>query len=172
MTKPRRRLEVRGNYDIPTDAIQVYKPDTTTIEYPNLIYSNTNPLYGLFGAGIGYNMHGQLIDYNNGGVQITEEQAKQKAKQYYRTPKERVTSAAKVTLMDMALDRFRTNKKYKDGGSIHIKPSKVGTFRAAASRHGMGVQEFASRVLANKNNYSSAMVKKANFARNASKWNH
>lgn len=61
-------------------------------------------------------------------------------------------------------------KKERDGGSIHIKPSKVGTFRAAASRHGMGVQEFASRVLANKDNYSSAMVKKANFARNASKW--
>jgi len=56
------------------------------------------------------------------------------------------------------------------GGSIHIKPSKHGTFTAAASRHGMGVQAFASRVLANKENYSPAMVKKANFARNASKW--
>lgn len=112
MPKPRRSLEYRGAYDIPTDAIQVYKPDTTTIEYPNLIYSSTNPLYGLFGSGIGYNMHGQLIDYNNGGVPVTEEQAKQKAKQYYRTPRERARSAAKVILMDMALDRFRTNKKY------------------------------------------------------------
>lgn len=46
---------------------------------------------------------------------------------------------------------YRPQKR--DGGSIHIKPSKVGTFRAAASRHGMGVQEFASRVLANKDNY-------------------
>lgn len=34
----------------------------------------------------------------------------------------------------------------------------------------MGVQEFASRVLANKEDYSPAMVKKANFAKNASKW--
>jgi|GEM_PF-5035395 len=36
----------------------------------------------------------------------------------------------------------------------------------------MGVQAFASKVLANKDDYSPAMVKKANFARNASKWNH
>ena len=56
------------------------------------------------------------------------------------------------------------------GGSIHIDPSKRGTFTAAASRHGMGVQAFASKVLANKDNYSPAMVKKANFARNASHW--
>ena len=58
------------------------------------------------------------------------------------------------------------------GGYIHIAPSKRGTFTAAASKHGMGVQEFANRVLANKENYSPAMVKKANFARNASKWKH
>lgn len=59
---------------------------------------------------------------------------------------------------------------YANGGKIHIDPSKKGTFTAAASRHGMGVQEFASRVLANKEDYSPAMVKKANFARNSSKW--
>ena len=55
-------------------------------------------------------------------------------------------------------------------GGIYIKPSKRGTFTAAATKHGMGVQEFASKVLANKENYSSAMVKKANFARNAGRW--
>lgn len=59
---------------------------------------------------------------------------------------------------------------YAEGGSIHIQPSKRGTFTAAAKKHGKGVQEFARQVLANKDNYSSAMVKKANFARNASKW--
>jgi hypothetical protein len=62
--------------------------------------------------------------------------------------------------------------KKSSGGSIHIAPSKRGTFTAAATKHGMGVQEFASRVLRNKEDYSPAMVKKANFARNASKWNH
>ena len=57
-----------------------------------------------------------------------------------------------------------------DGGSIYIKPSKRGTFTEAAKRRGLEVQEFADRVLANKENYSPAMVKKANFARNAAKW--
>ena len=61
--------------------------------------------------------------------------------------------------------------QYAEGGGIHIKPSKRGTFTAAATKHGMGVQEFASKVLRNKDSYSPAMVKKANFARNASKWN-
>lgn len=61
---------------------------------------------------------------------------------------------------------------YADGGSIYIKPNKRGTFTATAKKHNMGVQEFANKVLANKENYSSAMVKKANFARNAAGWKH
>ena len=58
------------------------------------------------------------------------------------------------------------------GGSINIKPSKRGTFTAEATKRGKSVQAFASQVLANKENYTPAMVKKANFARNASKWKH
>lgn len=64
----------------------------------------------------------------------------------------------------------RNRRLYSEGGSINIKPNKRGTFTAAATKHGMGVQEFASKVLANKEDYSPAMVKKANFARNAAKW--
>lgn len=52
-----------------------------------------------------------------------------------------------------------------NGASIRIAPSKRGTFTAAATKHRMGVQEFASKVLANKDAYSPAMVKKANFAK-------
>lgn len=63
------------------------------------------------------------------------------------------------------------DKIFKLGG-IHIAPSKRGTFTVAAKKHGMGVQAFASKVLTNKSNYSPAMVKKANFARNASRWHH
>ena len=55
---------------------------------------------------------------------------------------------------------------YAEGGDIYIKPSKRGTFTAAAKKHGKSVQAFASQVLANKENYSPAMVRKANFARN------
>lgn len=61
-------------------------------------------------------------------------------------------------------------KRFDTGGNIYIKPSKRGTFTAAAKEHGKSVQAFASQVLANKDNYSPAMVKKANFARNAAKW--
>ena len=61
--------------------------------------------------------------------------------------------------------------QYAEGGGIHIKPSKRGAFTAAATKHGMGVQEFANKVLANKDKYSPAMVKKANFARNSRNWN-
>jgi hypothetical protein len=61
---------------------------------------------------------------------------------------------------------------FSHGGGIHIDPSKKGTFTAAATKHGKSVQGFASQVLANKENYSPAMVKKANFAKNASKWKH
>ena len=59
---------------------------------------------------------------------------------------------------------------FAEGGKIHIKPSKRGTFTAAAKKHGKSVQGFASQVLANKEDYSPAMIKKANFARNAAKW--
>ena len=72
-------------------------------------------------------------------------------------------TAQKITQVTSMFDEKKT-------GGIYIKPSKRGTFTAAATKHGMGVQEFASKVLANKEDYSPAMVKKANFARNASRW--
>lgn len=62
-------------------------------------------------------------------------------------------------------------QRMKGGGDINIKESKKGTFTKAAKKRGMGVQEFAKKVLNNKDQYSTAMVKKANFARNAKKWN-
>lgn len=65
------------------------------------------------------------------------------------------------------IPNIKMTKKY---GGIHIKPSKRGTFTAAAKRHHMSVQEFARKVLNNRAQFSAAMIKKANFARNASKW--
>lgn len=56
------------------------------------------------------------------------------------------------------------------GGGIHIKKSHRGLFTKEAKKHGMGVQEFASHVLANKDKYSPEVVKRANFARNATKF--
>jgi hypothetical protein len=68
-------------------------------------------------------------------------------------------------------EEFAMGGKAKKG-KIYIKPSKRGTFTAAANKHGKSVQAFASEVLANKSKFSPAMVKKANFARNAAKWHH
>lgn len=54
--------------------------------------------------------------------------------------------------------------------AIHIKDSTKGSFTAAA-KPGESTQAHAKRVLSNPN-ASPAMRKKANFARNAAKWNH
>lgn len=89
-----------------------------------------------------------------------------------------LSTAEKADIMKMAIGNGIYNledikgiyKEFAEGGKIHIDPSKKGTFTAAASRHGKSVQEFASQVLAHPENYSPAMRKKANFARNAAKW--
>ena len=60
----------------------------------------------------------------------------------------------------------------KKGSGIHIKEENKGKFTASAKAHGMGVQEFASKVLNNKEDYSPTLVKRANFARNAKKFKH
>lgn len=60
--------------------------------------------------------------------------------------------------------------EYSNGGTIHIKPENKGKFTAAAKRAGKSVQGYASQILANPDNYSSTLVKRANFAHNAAKW--
>jgi len=60
---------------------------------------------------------------------------------------------------------------YSSGG-IHINPANKGKFTASAQHAGMGTQEFANHVLANKEDYSSTQVKRANFAHNAAGWKH
>lgn len=94
-----------------------------------------------------------------------------KNKKYKRSIEDagRISDEEYYDIMEGVVVNQQRNQK-KNGG-IHIAPSKRGTFTAVATKHGMGVQEFASKVLRNKDSYSPAMVKKANFARNASKWN-
>lgn len=59
-----------------------------------------------------------------------------------------------------------------EGGPINIKKKNRGKFTESANRAGMGVQEYAKHILANKDKYSSTLVKRANFARNAAGWKH
>jgi len=54
-------------------------------------------------------------------------------------------------------------------GGININPKKKGTFKAQATKMGMSVQDAAQYILDNKEEYSPAMVKKANFAKNFAK---
>ena len=53
--------------------------------------------------------------------------------------------------------------------SINIKPSHKGLFTAEANRAGMSVQGYASKVLSDPN-ASSAVKKRANFAKAAAGW--
>lgn len=62
------------------------------------------------------------------------------------------------------------DKKYASGG-IHIKPENKGKFTASAKRAGMGVQQYAAKVLADPN-ASPLLRRRANFARNAASWKH
>jgi hypothetical protein len=77
-----------------------------------------------------------------------------------------------VDMVDMQAPMYEYggSMMYGQGGGIHIDPSKRGTFKAQASRMGMGVQQAASTILnAPEGKYSPAMRKKANFARNFAK---
>jgi len=67
---------------------------------------------------------------------------------------------------DMSLEQSYQQAKH---GGMHIDPSKKGTFKAQATRMGMGIQEAAAHILANRDEFTSGMVRKANFARNFAK---
>lgn len=62
---------------------------------------------------------------------------------------------------------------YRKGGGIHINPAHEGDFTAKANAAGMGVQEYATKVLnAPEGQYDSSTRRQANFAHNAAGWNH
>ena len=58
----------------------------------------------------------------------------------------------------------------KNGSKIHIKKKNRGKFNASARKAGQSVQEHAKSVL-NNPNATPLQKKRANFARNAAKWN-
>lgn len=53
---------------------------------------------------------------------------------------------------------------------IKIKEENKGKFTAWAKSHGMSVQQAAATILRNREKYSPALIKRANFSRNASRW--
>lgn len=63
-------------------------------------------------------------------------------------------------------------KKLFGKSGIYIKPENKGKFTKWAKSKDMSVQEAANTVMANPEEYSSTIVKRANFAKNAAKWKH
>lgn len=134
--------------------------------------SNGSKAGGLWGAigGAGSALISGLI-----GMGIGIDRSKKQARELNETIDEtemRRQASYENELENLQQNQFMNNMTAfaAEGGRIHIKPSGRGTFTEAAKRRGMGVQEFARTVLANKDRYSPAMVKKANFARNAARW--
>ena len=121
-------------------------------------YENAKPYAfgGNLDGAIGY---GLMTDYLN----MRNKQATNKS-----TPVANMGNSFMKEMPTMTV--FDTTNSFANGGGIHIAKNKKGTFTAAATKHGMGVQEFANYVLSHKNKFSAGMVKKANFARNASHW--
>lgn len=64
-----------------------------------------------------------------------------------------------------------TYPKLKNGAKIHIKKKNRGKFTASAKRHGMGVQEYARKVI-NNPNATTLQKRRAQFAINSKKWSH
>lgn len=58
---------------------------------------------------------------------------------------------------------------YKKGSKIYIKKKNRGKFTASAKTHGMGVQEYAHKVV-NDPNATPLQRKRAQFALNSKKW--
>lgn len=63
-------------------------------------------------------------------------------------------------------NRILAGTALADGGSIHINPSKKGTFQALATRKGMSMSALSKDIQAHPDNYSATARKKEVFYRN------
>ena len=87
------------------------------------------------------------------------------------SPAQLVANGNNPDLVFNAQERWKKENRVRDdgstykGGGIHIDPANKGKFTAQAKQHGMGVQPFANKVLAHKENYSPTTVKRATFAK-------
>jgi SOS response regulatory protein OraA/RecX len=110
----------------------------------------------------------QMVMQQMSGAQSEggEEYAQQTYADGGKLPREILRSRLESHMSPAEADDYLST--YAKGG-IHIDPAKKGTFKAQATRMGMSVKEAARHIMANKENYSPAMVKKAVFAHNFAK---
>lgn len=144
------------NTDVITDIIEGITP--------NIEFFNPKPKNSKLAMGGMIYANGGSFD--NPGFKALPEAVQQKIMANYE-----MGGMLEDTEMDYTPMEGEEYMEYKKGG-IYIKPENRGKFSAAAKKAGMGTQAYAKHILANKENYSSTLVKRANFARNAAKWHH
>lgn len=107
MAKRKRSLEYRGAYETPVDNTYIQKPNVgiETQEVPNLRYPNS----GFFYNGVGLNMYGDWINYNN-GKRITEQEAKDIVKKNFKNREQRINDYKDDLLKINLYDYFYRNK--------------------------------------------------------------
>jgi len=79
----------------------------------------------------------------------------------------------KSNILRKLRERFNSDKvsDAQSDNKIDFGNLKEGAFTAQAERADMGVQEFANHVLSHEDDFTSTTIKRANFARNAKKFN-
>ena len=84
---------------------------------------------------------------------------------------EELTGDERIHADDMSAEETDEPGMSLGKSGIEIKPENEGKFTRWAEARGMSVQEAASKVMANTDEYPPAVVKMANFAKNAAGWN-
>ena len=107
----------------------------------------------------------QIMQAIQAYAQMTQTDPNEIMKQLQSMPPEEQQKALEQIMKAIQESQFQMKK-----GGIYIDPAKKGTFKAQATKMGMGVQEAAKTILnAPEGKYSPEMRKKANFARNFAK---
>ncbi len=83
---------------------------------------------------------------------------------------EQLTEDESVHADDMSVEETDEPGMSMGKSGIEIKSENEGKFTRWAQARGMSVQDAASKVMANKDEYPPAVVKMANFAKNAAGW--
>ena len=87
-----------------------------------------------------------------------------------RSP-EQLTEDERMHADDMSAEETDEPGMSLAKSGIEIKPENEGKFTRWAQARGMSVQEAANKVMSNTDDYPPAVVKMANFAKNAAGWN-
>ncbi len=156
----RARFAAAGNLD---------KLDDYGYAYGGDIYGgemDMDAMYNMMKGGTMYQQGGQQQDPVMQAIQMYAQMTQMDPEQLMQQlqalpPLEQQEAIQKIM---QAIQQSQEESPEMKKGGIYINPANKGKFTASANRAGMGVQEFARHVLANKEDYSSTQVKRANFA--------